>query len=85
MRLESKTKITRLAKYALLIYIVISLFYTTSHYFASHHDIQTTRKYDIQDKLDHILPKEPVILEKNNREPMSYPDQVTWPGSKGKI
>ncbi|CAO3645969.1 unnamed protein product [Mucor hiemalis] len=43
MRLESKVKVTRLAKYALFAYIFISLFYTSNHYFTSHHrDIQTS-------------------------------------------
>lgn len=43
MRLESKVKITRLAKYALFAYIFISLFYTSNHYFTSHHrDIQSS-------------------------------------------
>lgn len=86
MRLESNVKITRLAKYAILVYIVISLFYTTSHYFASHHDSNSTKENDII--LQESTPNEPatvVVLEKNqDKEPISYPDQVTWPGSKGK-
>lgn len=37
MRLESKVKVSRLAKYAILVYVMISICYTTSHYFSSHH------------------------------------------------
>ncbi|KAL7317359.1 hypothetical protein PS15m_003728 [Mucor circinelloides] len=37
MRLESKVKVSRLAKYAILVYVMISICYTTSHYFSSHY------------------------------------------------
>jgi hypothetical protein len=94
MRLESKVKVTRIAKYAILIYIVISLFYTTNHYFSSHHVNTVNRKEEINQHMDALAmekqqellqvkskPKQHAIIE----EDIEDNSQVTWPGSKGKI
>lgn len=87
MRLESKFKVSRLAKYALLVYVMISLFYTTNHYFSSHYvnnttPTTTTREQPLIQKPPPPT-KPPVILES---QPKSIQEgRVVWPGPKGKI
>lgn len=89
MRLESKFKVSRLAKYAIIIYIMISLFYTTKHYFSIHHVKPSTnnvRKQDINQRMN-ALPRyqEPVPnVNRINQIEKSIMNQVTWPGAKGK-
>lgn len=70
MRRESKFKISRLAKYAILAYIIISLFYTIRHYYSSHHDY-SVRTSDIssdyrKDQINQRMDSLPLAANTNN-------------------
>ena len=88
MRLESKVKVTRLLKYSMFLYIVISLFYTTNHYFTTHAPTEgpTSREQEIQERLKSLpkpeLQHHQIALEQHQQ--VNYHGQVAWPGSKGK-
>lgn len=91
MRLESKVKVSRLAKYAILVYIMVSLFYTTNHYFASHHVVSShNRKEEFNQRINSLPkqePSSPIIVDNKinqNNNVMLQSNQVAWPGSKGK-
>lgn len=102
MRLESKVKVSRIAKYAILVYIVISLFYTTNHYFSSHRVNTVSRREEFNQQINDLaLEKEQELLQASSStvkstkpysdqhviidEDIEDSNQVTWPGSKGKI
>ncbi|RCH80445.1 hypothetical protein CU098_003973 [Rhizopus stolonifer] len=89
MRLESNVKVSRLAKYAVFVYIMISLFYTTNHYFSVHH-VNTTvdatedfshNKYNNNRREDIAQ----IIVEERPTQVIDDIDhnQIIWPGSKG--
>ncbi|KAG2232995.1 hypothetical protein INT48_001058, partial [Thamnidium elegans] len=89
MRLESKFKVSRLAKYAIIVYIMISLFYTTSHYFSIHHVQTSPRQQDTTQRVNSLpryqepLPNVDKMKQNYNQAEKSKSSQVTWPGSKG--
>lgn len=109
MRLESKVKVSRLAKYAILVYVMISICYTTSHYFSSHyvnnnmnrHNSMEALAVDHQQQQDVLMqseagPSSPSSTRSSkpklqhsgsseDAEDAEYTNQVTWPGSKGRI
>ncbi|KAI8366566.1 glycosyl-transferase for dystroglycan-domain-containing protein [Blakeslea trispora] len=89
MRLESNAKVSRLVKYAIFVYIMISLFYTTNHYFSVHHvnsptssstlDQLNTRYNNRREEVAQIIVEErPIQAITQNTN-----DQIIWPGSKG--
>lgn len=92
MRLESKFKVSRLAKYAIIVYIMISLFYTTNHYFSIHHVQTSPRQQDTSQRVN-ALPRYQEQSPNVDRMKQNYnqqaekanTDQVTWPGSKGNL
>jgi hypothetical protein len=99
MRLESKVKVSRLAKYAILVYVMISICYTTSHYFSSHYVNNNMNRYNGMETLavnepHDVLKSEASSttysttkpkLQQSDAEDAEYTNQVTWPGSKGKF
>ncbi|KAI9487844.1 MAG: glycosyl-transferase for dystroglycan-domain-containing protein [Benjaminiella poitrasii] len=86
MRLESKVKISRLAKYSLVIYIMLSSFYATSHYFSAHH-VHTNIANRRQEPSDTIIhsqsPLQPPPLPVAINKQTLIEDKIIWPGSKG--
>ena len=89
MRLESNAKVSRLAKYAIFVYIMISLFYTTNHYFSVHHvNTPTVNTFDqlntrYNNRREDIAQ---IIVEDHPTQAIQQTtnDQIIWPGSKGK-
>ncbi|KAG1451995.1 hypothetical protein G6F56_007934 [Rhizopus delemar] len=81
MRLESSLKVSRLSKYVLFVYVVISLVYTTHHYFSAHRANQVqmkeyknnfvhqdqpwTRKQEILQRLENIEKQKKVETKSN--------------------
>lgn len=91
MRLESKFKVSRLAKYAIIVYIMISLFYTTNHYFSIHHVQTSPRRQDTTQRVNALPPYQEsspnvdrMKQNYNQQAQKANTNQVIWPGSKGK-
>lgn len=70
MRLESKVKVSRLAKYAILVYVMISICYTTSHYFSSHYVNSNVNRHNSMEALA-VDQQQDVLMQSDASSPSS--------------
>lgn len=76
MRLESKFKISRLLKYAVVAYIMISLFYTTNHYFTAHRSGSVhSRQEEVVNHLEALQEEQPHLPPPKQQQPVIQQDE----------
>lgn len=88
MRLEPTLKVSRLAKYIIFIYVVISLVYATHHYFSIHHssvDYKGSLNNNFIHNDESWSRKQQILQRLENIEKQKKLDKTTTWSMKGKL